>query len=196
MTRTLTGGMQTAIAAQSGEFCHLFKLEMSGGTAYYTDAAHDIDWSGDTYTALGGLVTFDVIQETSDKDAQGVSLSFDGVDTTVISDVLSEGYIGRLATIYRAHLAAAGTITADPVVVFLGYMNSAWEIEEKRTDSGVGYCTVSTRLSSPLARFEQVRGIRADVASHQHAIGDNTDTFMRHIVVFPEAAIDWGTEDR
>lgn len=193
MVRTLTSAMQAAIAAQTGEICHLLELALSGGTAYYTDASNDIAWSGNTYTALGGLLTFDVIQETPDEDAQGVGFQFDGVDTSVIDDILSEDYIGRLATVRRAHLGSDGLIVADPVVLFLGYMNSAWEVEEKFHETGGGYCTVRTRLTSPLARLRQRRGIRADVASHQHAIGDDTDTFMRHIAVIPEGTIEWGT---
>jgi len=189
MTRTLTAGMQTAVAAHASEAAHLVVLAFSGGTVRFTDAAQDLLWDGNTYTALGGLLQFDVIQETSDFAAQGVGMKIDGVSTTVIDTLLSEGYIGRLATIYRCHFDAAGEIVADPVVLFIGYMNDAWQIEEKYSHDR-SYCEVSTRFVSPLAKFEQVRGIRADLASHQRYF--STDTFFSHISSTTDRQVNWG----
>lgn len=196
MVRTLTSGMQTAIAAQGSEIAHLLVMVFDGGTVRLTDAAHDIDYGGNTYTAFGGLLRFEAIQESPDFDSQGLDLEIDGVDQTIIAELLADKYIGRLATLYRVHFGADGLIVSDPVTLFVGYMNNAWEVEEKFTPDGVGYCTVKTRFSSPMAKFDQWRGIRADTQSHQHAIGDDTDTFMRHIAALPEGNIGWVSEER
>lgn len=189
MTRTLTSAMQTAIKAQTGEFAYLLDMEFSGGTVRFTTAAADIDWGGNTYVALGGLLQIEAVEETSDFAAQSVLLRITGVNTQVIDILLSEGYIGRLATVRLAHFESDGTVTSDPLVVWLGYMNERWEIQEK-IDREQSSCEISAQFISPIARFEQTRGIQADLLSHQRHY--STDTFMSHIAATSDLQVKWG----
>lgn len=189
MTRTLTSAMQTAIKAQTGEFAHLVDLEFSGGTVRFTTAAADIDWGGNTYVALGGLLQIEAVAETSDFAAQSILLKITGVNTQVIGVLLGEGYIGRLATVRLAHFESDGTVTSDPLIVWLGYMNERWEIQEN-IDREQSSCEISAQFISPIARFEQTRGIQADPLSHQRHY--STDTFMEHIAATADLQVKWG----
>jgi hypothetical protein len=113
----------------------------------------------------------------------------DGVSQVAIAAFLAEGYIGRLATLYLVHLDSSGNVIADPLILFLGYMNTAWNVDE-HVDPDGGWARVSTSIVSPLARFNQKRGIRADLVSHQRHY--STDTFMSHIAAIPDGDIGWG----
>jgi hypothetical protein len=179
--------MVTAAQAETGTFCWLMEFAFSGGTDYYTTAAQDVLWSGNTYTALGGNLSFEGIEETFDLQGQGVRLKLDGVDQTIITAILAENFIGRSATIYLAHFAADGTITADPEKVYTGLLNTAFSVEETGDT-----CTVSTFLVSDLTKFSEVRGIRANLASHQDAYA--SDTFFRHITGIAGRKIQWGPD--
>jgi hypothetical protein len=187
--RTLTTAVASAVSAVTGEICFLISLPFSGGTVYLTTASRDVDWNSQTWSAVGGALTFEGVRETSDLGGQSVKITLDGVSQVAIAAFLAEHYIGRLAELYLVHFAADGSVIADPIKIFAGYMNSKWTVNETITEEG-GYGTVSTVLSSPIVMFRQVRGMRAAPDSQQDAFSG--DTFMEHIFALPDGDIGWG----
>lgn len=187
MARTLTAAALAALQGQRAEVQHLLDLAFSGGTVRFTSGPHNVDWNGNAYSAAGDAMSFESVTETPDPSGQRLRIVLDGVQLGAIAALLSQNYIGRLATVRRAYLNAAGTIIADPLVLFTGYMNTPWEVTE---DWDGRWCKVSTELVSPLAVFEQVRGITADKTSHQRFYA--TDTFFAHIVDKPTGDFGWG----
>ncbi len=182
--------MVTAAQAAEGEVFHLISLAFSGGTIFLTTASHDITWSGDTYTAVGGHLGFEVVRETTDLTGQGVRLTLDGVDQTVISPLLAQNFIGRSASVYQGHIDSSGDIIADPEEIFTGLLNSAFEIDESRDPESSGTVIVRTTIVSPLVSFRQQRGIRMTLASHQHHYAN--DTIMRHVSTISARKVYWG----
>ena len=106
---------------------------------------------------------------------------------TAITALLAQSYIGRLGTLRRGYLNSGGTIIADPLILFTGYLNAPWEVSE---DWEGRWAKVTTELVSPLAVFNQVRGITADPISHQRFYSG--DTFFQHILDKPEGDQGWG----
>ncbi len=188
MTRTLHANMVTAATAETGEYCYLLSFAFSGGTLYLTTASTDIDWSGNTYQAIGGL-TFEAVRETREFTDQSLSVTLDGVDQTVITKVLQQNYIGQTATLHIAHFSS-GAIISDPVQLWSGYMNDAWQIRESHGRGG-GTSRITTSIVSPFVIFRQTRGIRANVASHSSVYSG--DTFFRHLQAIQGRPIFWGT---
>lgn len=196
MTRTLTTAVATAASGQVAHICHLLSMAFSGGTSYMTTAARDIAWNSQTWSAVGGALSFEAVQETSDLSGQGVKVRLDGVTTATIAALLAENYIGREANLYLAHLGSDGAVIADPVLLFRGYMNETWVIKERRDPAGGG-CDIETRFVSPLVKLNQVRGVKSNLTSHQSHPDRNghdysADTFMRHISIIRETDIGWG----
>lgn len=191
MSRTVTAATLAKAQSQSSEVIHLLSLAFSGGTVRFTTGPHDVSWNGFTWSAAGGAMSFEAVNETADVSGQRLKIILDGVALTAITALLSEDYIGRLGTLYRAHLNLAGQIVADPIVLFLGYMNSPWEISE---DWENHWCKVETELVSPLAVLEQVRGITADPNSHQAFY--SADTFWAHIATRPTGEFGWGVNEK
>ncbi len=193
MTRSLSASMVTAAQADEGEVFHLISLAFSGGTIFLTTAPHDITWSGDSYSAVGGHLGFEVVQETTDLTGQGVRLTLDGVDQTIISPLLAQNYIGRTAIVRQGHIDSSGDVIVDPVILFSGLLNSSFEINESRDPESSGTVIVRTTIVSPLVSFRQQRGIRATLASHQHHF--STDTFFKHISTISARKVYWGRPD-
>ena len=188
MTRTLHADTVTAAQAETGEIFHLFEFAFSGGTLYLTDASNDIVWSGNTYTAVDGL-SHDAVQETTQFGAQSVRVTVSGVDTSVLTRILQQNYVGQSAIIRHAHIASDGTITSNPVIVFQGLMNAAFEMQETFDPDG-GTAKITTRLVSPFAIISKVNGIRSNVSSHQKFF--STDTFFRHLSNITDQPVFWG----
>lgn len=187
MARTVTAATLAALQSQQAEIIHLLALAFSGGTVRFTTGPNDVTWGGFTWSAAGGAMTFDAVSETPDPSGQRLKLTLDGVQLGAISALLSQNYIGRQATLYRGYLNSGGTIIVDPFILFLGYMNAPWDVTE---DWDNRWCKVETELVSPLAIFEQVRGITADPTSHRRFFA--TDTFFTHILDKPEGDFGWG----
>ena len=186
MARAITAAAVTAVQGQRGEYVHLLALEFGGGTVRFTTGSVDLAWDGETWSAAGSAFRFDPVAESGDLSGQRVRLTLDGVSLGAIAALLGEPYVGRLATLYRAHLAS-GVIVDDPVTLFVGFMNSPWQVVENPDERSA---RVETELSSPLAVFDQVRGITADLHSHRrHFAGDG---FFRHILDKPEGDFGWG----
>ncbi len=187
MSRTLTAPALAAIQAQRAELIHLLSMTFLGGTIRFTTGPNNVDWNGNTYSAAGGAMTFEAITETPDPSGQRLKIILDGVSLTAIAALLSQSYIGRLATLRRAWIDSGGSIIADPAILFTGYLNTPWVVTE---DWDKRWCKVETEIVSPLAVFNQVRGITADKTSHQRWF--STDTFFSHIVDKPEGDFGWG----
>lgn len=187
MGRTLTAAALTQIQAQRAECIHLLSLSFSGGTIRFTTGSTDVTWNGNLYSKAGAAMSFEGVNETPDPSGQRLKIILDGVSLGAIAALLAENYIGRLGTLYRAYLNSAGTIIVDPIILFTGYLNTPWEVTE---DWDGRWCRVTTELVSPLAVFNQVRGITADKTSHQRFY--TGDTFFAHIVDKPEGDFGWG----
>ena len=193
MPRTLTAGMITAAQAAEGDLFHLISLAFSGGTIFLTTAPHNVVFSGDTYTAVGGHLGFDSVNESGDLTGQGVRLTLDGVDQTIVSPLLAQNYIGRTAKVYQAHMDSAGALVVDPALLFEGLLNSRFRVTESRDPDAGGTVVVTTTIVSPLVSFRQRRGIRATLASHQHHFPG--DTFFKHISTISARKFPWGEPD-
>jgi hypothetical protein len=187
VSRTITAAALAALQGQQAEIAHLLSLAFSGGTIRFTSGPHDVSWGGFTWSAAGGAMSFEAVMETPDPSGQRLRITLDGVQLTAISALLAQSYIGRLGTLRRAYLNSAGTIIVDPITLFTGYMNAPWEVSE---DWDNHWAKVTTELVSPLAVFQQVRGITADLTSHQRWF--TGDTFFKHMLDKPDGDFGWG----
>jgi len=184
--------MVSSFQAASGGYTHLVSLAFSGGTTRLTSASTDISWGGNTYTALGGHMTFDAITEGRDLRTQGFNLTLDGVDQTSISSILSNDVIGRACIVHLVKFDSAGAIIADPIILFSGIMNGHWRFKESR--AGRNTAKVTMRVLSPFSRFRYRSGIRTSVASHAGVASPDYsgETFFAHLLALNGKLITWG----
>lgn len=186
--RTLTAGIQTAVAGDGGEEVYLISLDFSGGTTYLTNGGQDILWSAHTYQAVGGALQIGNVEESPDSSGQGVELQLSGVNQTVLAALLSNDYRGRVCTVYKAWLSA-GAVIADPVLYLEGLQLSAFEVEETRDRTG-GTVTIKTRIKGRMG-VDRTRGIVSSVVSHQHYFSG--DTFFQNTALLASTSIYWGS---
>lgn len=190
MTRTLTGDMQTAVAADTGTLFHLFKMEFSSGDVFLTTLSHGISWDGEDWVGLGGTLGFDTVRETFDEKGSDTVIEVSGVDQTIIALILADNTRGRLVTIWEAHINSAGAIVADPLELYIGYMNAGFSIQEDRDPGRAGTVQIRMPIVSRLSEIARVRGYKTNLISHQ-AVHDG-DTFFQHVAQLPNRPIFWG----
>lgn len=181
MPRPLTTAIENALASPTGEAVLLFQLNFSGGSLNLSNGAMPITWSGTTFIALGGLLSYDGLAESGDLSSSGLTISASGVDLTLIAALLNEGYIGKTVFMWRAYLdPVTCQPIADPIELFSGYMNGGWTIEEDypEPNQGAGTCTVRVSCTDRLAQLDQKRGIQSNLGSHQSLYP--SDQFFRY----------------
>jgi hypothetical protein len=94
------------------------------GTVRLTNAGYDFDWNGHTWTGAGNLGGISAIEEGTDLQMYGVTLTLSGIQSQYIAECFGTTYSGRSATIWLAPLDANYQILADPIVVFKGKMDT------------------------------------------------------------------------
>lgn len=187
--RVLGSGMSAAVTAVSGERVHLLAITTGRGTVYLSTGATDLTWDSHTWEAVGGALTIGGIQEAG-TDVQGVDVELSGVDQTVLSALMTNGYRGQFVSVYLAALDAATGDVLDALEVFRGYQLQPYTVTETRDRTGGGV-TIKTTWQ-PMAAWTQVRGIQANLASHGHAFPG--DTFFQNTPGLAGRLIYWGTD--
>lgn len=190
MPRVLTSGMQTQIAADNAEFVYLLEFEFSGTFVRLSTAPLDLPWNGVTWSGVGGFLTFTAVEETTDDKGQGTEIRLSGVNSSITAVLLAQAYIGRKVSLWKAYLSG-GAVVNDPISYGSYIMNSGFEITED-VDADPPTVTISSRVVSRLALFDQERGIRTNVQSHQRIYSG--DTFFSQVAALPLTPIYWGMD--
>lgn len=166
MTRTLTAGMQTEVAASLGETVRLLELQFLGGTVRYATGSRSVTWNGFTWTAIGGEFTFSPTVESADVVGATTEISLTAVESTLANTIAGESFVNRTVTLYVAKLDQTTRLAVvDPLLVFSGRMSGGWTITEVRSESG-GTVTATVRCVSRLVALTEHRGIQCNLVSH------------------------------
>jgi len=190
VTRTITSGMQTEIAAESATLFHFMELQFSGGTVYFTTAPHDVAWDSKTWQGIGGALGFDLVQESSDISAAGLDMIMSGVDQAIVSTILSQFYVGRVVKIWLSHLDSAGAIVADPLLIFDGKMNGGFTIDEVVNENSPGSVTIKARIADRFSELDARKGLRSNL--HDHNLIFPGDPFFEFVPSIANKNIKWG----
>ncbi len=166
----------------------------------FTTAARDLSWNSQTWTAVGGNIGIDAMGESADDAAAGLAVQLSGVDQTILASIVAEQYRGRLARVWYAHWnQSTGAVVANPYLMFSGFMNEDWEIDDVRPVNGVGTVTIRTRFTSRLALLQQTHGVLCNVDSHRSniaaaaSVGTEGDTFFLPVPNLATRKIYWGS---
>lgn len=191
MTRTLSAGLQAAIAAEQSAYVWLLQFEFSGGTIYWTTSPMDIAALSQTWVGIGGVLRWTPPTETGDPKGQGTTFTVSGVNQTIVSAVLGQNYIGRQCRIHLCHLDSDLAVI-DTLEVFRGYMNGGWEADNARAGAAGGKIDVSMRASSYAEAFNRRAGILCNPTSHRrHYAGQ---TFFDKVATIANREIYWGRD--
>lgn len=190
MTRTMDSALATDIAASTATFVHLIQLHFSGGVQRISTGSEDLSWAGQTWTAVGGALGFNAVQESADLSAGTIELQLSGVDQGIIEHLLAETYIGRSAKVWLAHLdASAGTVIDTPLMLFSGFMNGGYTVSDVRPVDGHGTCTIALRCTDTLSVLDERRGFQTNEISHQSVFAG--DRFFQHVNVLAHKNLVW-----
>jgi hypothetical protein len=144
----------------------------------------DISFDSVTYTGLGDLLSISDIKETSDISATGINVSLSGVKSSLIAIAKDQDYQGRELTVRLGAFNESGSLIADPVIIFSGFMDTM-TIAEAGT-----YSTISIAVENKLVAFERSK-VRRYTAEDQK-IDHPTDKGFEFVTSIVQKQIIWG----
>ena len=144
----------------------------------------DLTYDSETYTGLGDLLSISEIKETSDVSATGINVALTGVKSSLIAVAKNHEYQGRELTVRLGAFDDSGSLIADPVIIFSGFMDTM-------TISEAGeYSTITISVENKLVAFERSR-VRRYTAEDQK-IDHPTDKGFEYVTAIVEKEILWG----
>ena len=188
MSRTLTSGMLGVTTADIVRPAYFVRMIFDSGESPNVlniwNGIGDLAYGGNTYTGTGDLLSISQITETADIQASGINVSLAGVKSSLIVIAKDHDYQGRPLTVSLGAFDASGSLIADPVIVFSGFMDTMTIAESGQ------YSTISIAVENKLISFERSK-VRRYTAEDQK-IDHPTDKGFEFVTAIVQKEIIWG----
>lgn len=186
MPRELSAPVLAQIEGSQQRYCHLFYGDWgAGGVIRLTDAAFNISHGGFTYLAVGGLLSFDPVEENPSLKVNELNVALTGQLPEILALIDNYSLIGIPVFVWRAYLDANGQVVGDPVVIFSGNTDGA-ELSEELDSASVGL-----KCRDDLSNFDKVRGRRTNDKEHRTKYPN--DPCFEFVAPLVEKVIQWKT---
>jgi hypothetical protein len=187
MSRTLTAPVSTACAADVVKPAYLVELVFDSGPLRMWTGRGEYNWSatGRVFQGVGDLLAVSDVEETQRVEANGITLTLSGVDSSNLSYALGQNYRNRRARVWLALFdPATGNLIADPVSVFAGRMDTM-----KITDAATS-AQIAITCESKLIDLQRARERRY---THEDQIDLYPgDLGLEYVAGLQEREIAWG----
>ena len=184
MSRVLSAAMKEMAVAKVVRPIFLVRMVFDSSELNIWSGVGDISFDSVTYTGLGDLLSISDIKETSDISATGINVSLSGVKTSLIAIAKDQDYQGRELTVRLGAFNETGSLIADPVIIFSGFMDTM-TIAEAGT-----YSTISIAVENKLVAFERAK-VRRYTAEDQK-IEHPADKGFEFVTSIVQKEIFWG----
>lgn len=184
MSRVLSNAMKEMAVAKVVRPIFLVRMVFDSSQLNIWSGVGDISFDSVTYTGLGDLLSISDIKETSDISATGINVSLSGVKSSLIAIAKDQEYQGRELTVRLGAFNESGSLIADPVIIFSGFMDTM-TIAEAGT-----YSTISIAVENKLVAFERSK-VRRYTAEDQK-IDHPTDKGFEFVTSIVQKQIIWG----
>ena len=153
MARNITTAFKNAITSKVVRPIMAVELDFSDGVLRmwngYGNLTMTADGSSKTFTGQGDLLGVTGIEESSTLSMSGITLTFAGIKSSLISTALSASYTNKNGAIYLGLFDASKNVIADVYTIFKGKMD-VLNIQEGPLTS-----VITLKLESRLVTFEK-----------------------------------------
>lgn len=146
MARPMSSAMLAAIQAPQLNPAIFVEAHFSTGIVYIWSGTGTVSWNSHSWIGVGSLGSVSTIDEGSDVQARGVTLSLSGIDTSLLADAIQGIQIGLPVIVYLGLFTAGSppSLIADPVSAWAGRM------DQPTVDVGGETATISINCESRL----------------------------------------------
>ena len=186
MSRGLHADMETAVEASVVRPFLLVDL-MFTSPIYLWTGFGDLNYSETDYLGVGELLGINVIEESQDLGAKGLSINLSGINgTTLLNKALTEEYQGKAVTIKLGVFDSDGNIEDTPIIIFSGFMDVL------SIDEGSEKSTIALTVENKLIQLGRSNSRRYN--SNDQRSEHPTDQGFDYVTSIAEKDIIWGGE--
>lgn len=184
MARSLPAALATQFAADELKPFYAVELGFDSGTLRFWTGLGQIIANSVVWDGAGTVLSISSPNEGIDLSADGINLSFAGLDSSIIGVVLTQNYRGRSAKVYIGALDATNQPVSDLYQVFAGRMD-IMSIEENGQTA-----TVNISVENVLIDLDRPRSRKlTDEEQRKRYFGDPSLSFVGKL---QDRQISWG----
>lgn len=147
MSRNFSAAFGTAIAASVVEVFFAVEIEFASGPLYVWSGYGDLTFGGKTYLGAGQLLQISSVDETTELEAKGASITMSGIPSSFLSLALQEQYQGRSCIIKFGVRLSTGSL--EFVEIFSG------ELDQMNITESGDTATIAVTAENILIKLER-----------------------------------------
>ena len=155
-------------------------IDFASGPLYVWSGNGDLTVGAKTYLGAGQLMNISSVEETTEIEAKGATITMSGIPSTFLALALTEPYQGRECRIYFGMTSTP----SDYVEVFAGELDQMNISEEATT------CTIAVTVENVLIRLE--RPVVRRFTSEDQKSRFPTDRGLEFVTALQDKEIFWG----
>lgn len=184
MSRSLTSAMQSAVTADLVRPIILVQCAFDSGNLNLWNGVGNLTVSSVDYVGAGTLLAIGEITETSELQANGITVTLSGITDPLLEKARDEDYQGRELKVLLGAMDASNGVISTPVNVFSGFMDTMVINDSSET------ATIQIAVENRLIGFERTR-VRRYTAEDQ-LIDFPNDKGLEFVADMAEKEIVWG----
>lgn len=144
MPRDCTPDFAAALSQPVMRPAFFVEANFVSGPVYVWSGLGEITWSSKRWVGLGSMGSISTIEEGTDVEAKGITLTLSGLDGSLLKQTLQEYRPGLPVLIYLGLFDDSGALIADPVLSFSGRM------DQPTIEVGADTATISINCENKL----------------------------------------------
>jgi len=184
MSRSLTSAMQSAVTADLVRPITLVQCAFDSGNLNLWSGIGNLTVDSVDYVGAGTLLDISAINESSELQANGLTVALSGITEPLISKARDEDYQGRELKVLLGFMDEESNVIADPVIVFSGFMDTMTINDAGET------ATIQVTVENRLIEFERTRERR--YTAEDQKIDYPDDKGLEFVAEMQEKEIVWG----
>ena len=196
MPRTMTSAMAAALSAPVLRPAILCSMAFAASTVYVWTGLGPMTWNDMTFLGVGDLGSISAISEGSTVEAQGLSISLNGIPSDMMTEVLTETRVLGAVNIWLALFDSAGALIASPIASYQGRMDAPSLTDDGQTCTcSITVENVLVDLNRPVYRRYTNDDQQLDLATTLTRLGlasTTTDTGFQFVPGVQERITFWG----
>lgn len=184
MSRNLSSAMQSAVEADVVRPIVLVTCAFDSGDLNLWNGIGTLTVNFVDYVGAGTLLNIGEIAESSELQANGITVTLSGITDPLLAKARDEDYQGRELTVKLGAMDASNGVITNPVTVFSGFMDTMVINDSSET------ATIQVSVENRLIEFERTR-IRRYTAEDQKIDYPN-DKGLEFVAEMAEKEIVWG----
>ncbi len=184
MARTLPAALATELSATVLKPFYAIELAFDSGTIRFWTGYGEITANSETWTGSGTILGISNSNEQTDLSANGITLTFSGLESSFVAIALTENYRGRLLKCYLGCLDAENQPVSNLYQLFAGRMDVMTINEDGQT------ATMTISAENVLIDLERPRVRKyTDEEQRKRFPGDSS---LELVASLQDKQISWG----